>query len=309
MPKQNIIFIVGPTGVGKTDVACHLAQNIKGEIISCDAMQVYREVSIMTGKPSPEILKSHRHHLVGIVSITKEFDVAVFRKKTMTAIDAIHRKEKIPIIVGGSGLYMAILLDGIFQGFGKSDRIRKALEKEIGQKGVLSLYEKLRGADPQTAAGIHPHDSRRIIRALEVFYLSKKPISALQKKRQGLWGKYDIVIFALNRPRENLYQAINTRVEGMFEQGVVEEIKKLLKKKWSKTASGIIGYREIKGYLNGEVDIERAKYLMKLNTRHYAKRQLTWFRRDKRLIWVMIDHPSSAKDIALEISTRILSRR
>jgi len=303
-PKK-IIFIVGPTGVGKTAVSLVLAKRLKTEIVSCDSMQVYKDINIASNKPFTKILQEIPHHLINAVSITKEFDVVLFRKKAVETIHKIHKKNKIPLIVGGSGLYMQVLLDGIFKGPKKNERLRQELEKEAQVKGNQVLYQRLQEIDPRAAAKIHPHDRRRIIRALEVSLTASEPISELQKNRRGLWGKFDIKIFALNRDRRELYESIDKRVEWMFQDGLVGEIQGLLPKKWSRTAEGLLGIKEVKGYLRGEYDLEKAKYLMKLNTRHYAKRQLTWFRKDKRIRWMMIDKDQTTAEIVSGILEEI----
>lgn len=301
MTKKHIIFIVGPTGVGKTKVGFSLAQKLDGEIVSCDAMQVYKEVSIASNKPPRDMLRKIPHHLVGIVSISRTFDVAAFRKKAVAAIHRIHKKGKIPVVIGGSGLYMSVLLDGIFKGPGRSNTLRVKLEKEVREKGSVSLYKRLRQVDPLAAQKIHPNDTKRIIRALEVFMAYQTPISHLQKNRKGLWTEFDITVFAVNRERDKLYDMINRRVDEMVTGGLIEEIKSLSKKRWSQTAHGIIGVKEITGYLKGEYNLDRAKYLMKLNTRHYAKRQLTWFRRDKRIKWINTEDSDTPSKIAEKI--------
>ena len=187
------------------------------------------------------------------------------------------------MIIGGSGMYMSVLLDGIFEGTVAEDDLREELTQELSAKGLAVLHERLKALDPQAAAKIHPNDPQRIIRALEVALSTGQPMSNLQQKREGLWGKMPIKIFALNRPRQELYQRVEARVEDMFAKGLVEEIKQVSALPLSTTARKIIGIPEVMGYLKGEYDLERAKYLMKLHTRHYVKRQLTWFRRDKRL--------------------------
>ncbi len=305
MNSHRIIFIVGPTAVGKTAVACELAQKISGEIISCDSMQVYKEVTIVSNKPPREILRRIPHHLIDVVSVAAEFDVARFRKKALSVIKTVQAKGKIPIVAGGSGMYMAVLLDGIFKDAPKDLSLRKDLQAQAREKGSEYLYGKLLKVDPPAAQKIHPNDERRIIRALEVFMLSQKPISLLQKKRSGLWEKCDVEVLALNRPREELYELINKRVEAMFAAGIVEEIQKLLKLPLSQTARSIIGIKEIQGFLMGEYDLEHAKYLMKLNTRHYAKRQLTWFRRDQRLKWIMVHRQDTVEDVVLRMMDEI----
>lgn len=291
---NKIIFLVGPTAVGKSEAAFALAKEINGEIISCDAMQVYEEIHIASSKPPSFMLEKIRHHLINLISIEEEFDVAEFNRLANEAIKDIHKRGCVPIVAGGSGLYMQILLDGIFEGKAKkNDGLREELRRKAQEKGVSFLYAALKKKDPQAVLKIHPNDLRRIMRALEVLALENKPISELQKKREGLWGKYEIPLFGLNRDRGELYERIDSRVEKMFNAGIVEEIKKLNACKWSPTADRIIGVREVQGYLKGEYDLERAKYLMKLNTRHLAKRQLTWFRKEKRIRWIMLNSQQS----------------
>jgi tRNA dimethylallyltransferase len=288
MNPSEIIFIVGPTAVGKTEVAALLAEKVNGEIVSCDAMQVYKDIAIASNKPPKKILQKTPHHMLGIIPINKDFDVASYRRRALLAIRKVQHGGAVPVVCGGSGLYMSVLLDGIFEGGTKNDTVRFALEKEAELKGDDALYVKLKKVDPKAAQKIHPHDRRRVIRALEVFSVSGRPISALQPRREGLWGQYDISVFALNRPREELYEAVNRRVDQMVEEGLVDEIRSLMKRKWSRTAEKIIGVKEIKEYLRGGCTLEQAKEATKLNTRRYAKRQLTWFRKDKRLQWILI---------------------
>ena len=288
--KKKLFFIVGPTAAGKTETALALAKILKTEIISCDAMQVYKEVSILTAKPSAQALKKIKHHLVGNVSVKENFDVFTFRKKVLKAIAEIEKKKKIPLIVGGSGLYMSILLDGIFEekDQGRNLKVRKKIEQEIKDKGREAVYQRLEEVDPVSAAKIHINDTRRIVRALEVFEVYGKPMSLLCPKREGLFEKYDVKVFVITMKREDLYQRINARVDKMFEEGAVEEVKRLRKKKISQTASGIIGLKEIRMLFEDKISKDEAKELIKKNTRHYAKRQLTWFRKDKRLTWVEV---------------------
>ncbi len=319
MPLKKIIFIVGPTAIGKTQVAFVLAQKVAGEIVSCDSMQIYKEITITSNKPSSQVLKKIPHHLIDIVSVEEEFDVAAYYRLAVRAVNAIHKKNKIPIVAGGSGMYMQVLLDGIFESGPKNLKLRQELEQKAVEKGNDYLYEELKMVDPQAAAKIHPHDTRRIIRALEVFLSDKKPISELQKEREGLWGKFDIAVFALNCPRENLYARINERVDKMFTKGLVKEVQRLSHLPLSQTARNLIGVKEVLGFLNAEYGLERAQYLMKLNTRHFAKRQLTWFRKDKRLKWIMLvkdDTPATVTNKILEeiktfgnLHQRILSKR
>ena len=302
MFSKKIIFIVGPTAVGKSAVAFSLARQIEGEIISCDSMQVYKEISIASSKPTLKDRADVAHHLLDVVSVSEEFDVVRYKRLALVAMEGIFKKNKIPIIVGGSGLYMTALLDGIFEGKSKDQKFRDESEAHVREKGSEALYQQLRTMDPEAAVKIHPHDTRRIIRALEVNTIEKQPLSKINSKRQGLWGNHDIVIFALNRKRDALYASINTRVEEMFKAGIVEEVKTIRKESLSLTVKQLIGIKEILGFLDDDYDLPRAAYLIKLHTRHLAKRQLTWFRKDKRLNWIMIDEADSLRDVAQKLT-------
>ena len=307
MKEIPLIFIVGPTAVGKSEIGLGLAQHLKGEIVCCDAMQVYREISVASDKPCPQARAQVRHHLVDILSVTQDFNVARFRALAVAAIQDIQVRGKTPLIVGGSGMYMSVLLDGIFEGKATDNALREELTQELAGQGQVFMHERLKALDPQAAAKIHPNDPQRIIRALEVILLTGQPMSRLQQQREGLWGKMPIKIFALNRPREELYRRSEARVEDMFAKGLLEEIKQVSALPLSVTAGKIIGIPEVMGHLKGEYDLARAKYLMKLHTRHYVKRQLTWFRRDKRLTWIDIEQNQSAQqvaDVIIEQSTR-----
>lgn len=300
-PPPPIVFIVGPTAVGKTDVGFLLAERLKGEIISCDAMQVYRDVTIATSKPSLAMRERVRHHLLDVVSVSEEFNVAQYNQLALAAITDIRKRNRIPLIVGGSGLYMSVLLDGIFEETAKDPQLRQTLEERAEQEGNEKIYTELLKVDALAATKIHPGDRRRILRALEVYYTTGQPISHLQKQRSGLWGKEEIILAALNRPRRELYDRINTRVLEMVAAGLVEEIRSLSKKTLSRTAAAIIGVKEIGAAMNGTCSLAEAQEAMQLNTRHLAKRQLTWFRKDKRLAWLDMAGSDSPENVADKI--------
>ncbi len=308
MKDVPLIFIVGPTSVGKSEAGLRLAKRLAGEIVCCDAMQVYREIVIASDKPSAEILSQLPHHVVDVVSVGEDFNVARYRQLAVAAIEDIRARGKIPLVVGGSGMYMSVLLDGIFEKDVGSEDVRQKLEQQASLQGLGPLHERLKVLDPQAAGKIHPNDPQRIIRALEVALSTGEPMSRLQQKRQGLWGRMPVEVFALNRPREELYQRIEARVEDMFARGLVEEVRIVSQQPLSRTARMLIGIPEVTGYLKGEYDLTRAKYLMKRNSRHFAKRQLTWFRRDKRLKWIDISHGQSAQQIADVIAGQINGR-
>lgn len=303
--KPKIIFLAGPTAVGKTEAAVFLAKRLNAEILSCDSMQVYRGMEIITSQPQLALRKKVRHHLVGIVSPKIDYNVYKYRRMALAKIKEIIKKGGTPLFVGGTGLYVSALIDGIFEFNAKSQRVRKRLYKQAQERGNGYLYHKLKAVDPQAAAKIHPHDSKRIIRALEVFESTGEPISLLQKQRKGLSDDYDIRIFCLNMNRQKLYKRIGERVEEMFSRGLVSQVKGLLEAGLGKTACYAIGIKEIKGYLDGNYDLEQLKERMKQNTRLYAKRQLSWFRKDKRISWIDISAQEKPASIAKKILRQI----
>lgn len=301
MTKPMLVFIVGPTAAGKTETAAALTKKVSAEIISCDSMQIYKGMDIITSKPPASLRKKAVHHLIDIIEPTKEFNVSKFRAEALKKIKQILKKGKTPILVGGSGLYVSILIDGIFKVKSVNKSVRSRLYKEASLFGKEFLYEKLNKSDPDAAAKIHPNDTKRIIRALEVFETTGKPISALQKQRKGLVNDFDIKIFCINMEREKLKERIDRRVEKMFLNGLVRETKRLLKSKLSRTAGSAIGIKELKGYFDGKYNLEEAKLAIKRNTKEYAKRQLTWFRKDKRIKWIQIKKDEPAEEIARKI--------
>ena len=302
---KTVVFIIGPTAVSKTAVSLSLAHKIDAEIVSCDSMQIYKELNIVSSKPSIAERRKIKHYMIHSLSINKNFNVADYFKYARKAIEQIHSKDKVPLVVGGSGLYMSVLLDGIFTREIKNSKVRDNIYEEARQKGCLDLYKELKNIDLAAAKKIHPNDLRRIVRALEVYRVTGLPISKLQKKRKGIIDKYQVLIFGLNRDREELYNIINNRVETMFRQGAVAEIKKLSNRRLSKTASQLIGVKEIRAYLKGEITKEQAKEILKQNTRRLVKRQLTWFRKDKRFIWIDIGSKEKISSVVSKIKKEL----
>ena len=295
-----MVFLVGPTASGKSAVAVCLAKKLNAEIISCDSMQVYNRMKILTSRPPKELTKRVKHHLSGFLNPAKVYNAGLFRKDALVQAEKIYKKGKIPLFVGGTGLYMSALIDGLFS-VSHDKKLRRSLEEEARAKGPGYLYRRLVKIDPVAAARIHAHDARRIIRGLEVYAKSGKPISMLQKQRQGLGDGYKIRIFALDLERQKLYSRIDQRVERMFEEGLLKEAKALLCSRLSRTSRYALGLPEIKGYLQGKYGLNEAKRLIKRNSRHYAKRQLTWFKKDKRLEWIRIKDMDSPSAAALRI--------
>lgn len=291
MPNHPLTFIVGPSAVGKSAWALELARQIDGEIINADAMQVYREIRIASDKPSNQIRQEIPHHLLDIVSLTERFDVAQYRQLALDAIKQIDAKGKTPIVVGGSGMYIQVLLDGIFElpsGIDFQNHVAR-LEKEAEVKGVIALYDRLKQHDPQAAMQIHPNDLKRILRALSVYEATGKTITHFKSLRAGLWETRPINYIGLNRPREVLYDRCHERINRMIAEGLIEEIQSLEHLEISPTAATLIGIPEIKGYIKGQYDLAQAVYLLKRNTRHLIKKQLTWFRHDDRIAWTMLE--------------------
>jgi tRNA dimethylallyltransferase len=299
--RPKIVFLVGPTAIGKTEIALILAKKINARIISCDSMQIYKGMDIITAKPSFNLRKRIPQYLIDIVSPTQDFDVSRYRKKALVCIKKILKNKNMPLFVGGTGLYVSCVIDGIFKMQAHNISTRRQLYKEAEARGRDYLYGQLKKIDPGAAEKIHPHDTKRIIRSLEVFRITGKPISFLQKQRKPLTELYDIKIFGLDMERKKLYHRIDSRVNEMFERGLLDEVRRLLKLRLGKTASFAIGIKELKGYFKGAYDLEEAKRIIKRNSRQYAKRQLTWFRKDKRINWVNIDAKEKPKEIADKI--------
>lgn len=299
--RNRLICLIGPTAVGKTEVALALAKKIGAEIISCDSMQVYKGVDVATSKPTKRQRRLIPHHLIDIVEPSGEYNAARFRKACLKTIEAIHKRKKLPLIVAGCGLYLKALLDGLFRGPGQNVSLRKELLHKATRYGSDYLYKRLKKLDPDTARCVHPHDLRRIIRALEIYELTGLPISKLKRDRSGLRDKYEVHIFGLMRRRGQLYSRIEERVDRMFRRGLVAEIRRLTSCKISKTARSLLGYKEVLGFLNGKYSRDEAKGLLKRNTRRYAKRQLCWFKKEKQVKWIEIGSEDSPEIVAERI--------
>ena len=246
-------------------------------------MCVYKGMDILTSKPSKEDRKKIKHHLIDIISPSKEFSVSEYRRLALIAIEDILKRKKMPLFVGGSGLYVKAIVDGLCPSTKKDEKFRKKQENLAKRYGKFYLYKKLIRIDPETAKKIHPNDLRRVIRSLEIYHVDKKKPSELKKKTSGL--KYKVKLFGIKMDRDILYKNIDKRVDEMFKGEIIDEVKRLSKKKISITSKSALGYREVLGYLKGKYSFEEAKELLKKNTRHFAKRQMTWFRPDKRIIW------------------------
>lgn len=303
--NRKVIFIVGPTATGKTNLAIKLAREIKGEIISADSMQAYKGMDIVSQKPTRFQQKRVTHHLISFLNPQDEYSAAEFSRKARRIINDIIRRGKAPIVVGGSGLYIKALVDGIFPSKGKNEKVRERLRRLSDEKNSPFLHDRLKKIDPVSAGKIHPNDVKRIIRALEIYEVEKNTKTSMKQRTKGIKDEYDIRIFGLITDRDKLYERINRRVDLMFRRGVVREVKKLLESNLSLTSKQALGIKEIKGYLDGMYDIEKAKDMLKKNTRRFAKRQLTWFRPDKRIVWLDVgDMGKNGKSVTHNIKDK-----
>jgi len=285
--NKKVIIILGPTGVGKTGLSILLAKKLNTEIISADSMQVYRHMDIGTAKPSSAELKAVPHHLINILSPEQKFSVGLFREKAVKVIDSLHGMGKIPLLVGGTGLYIRSITRGLFEGPGADDSLRKKMEDEEKKHGRGHLYNKLFTIDPDAAGKINPGDTRRVIRALEVSLIDGNNISESQRL-STIPSDYDFFKIGLLRDRKELYKIIEDRVDRMIEKHPLDETKELLKLNPNQTALQALGYKEMKLYIDGDVDMEEAVRLIKKRTKMYAKRQFTWFKKEPDIIWVDI---------------------
>lgn len=288
MTLPPLLVILGPTAVGKTEVAIETALRFDGEIISGDSMQVYRRMDIGTAKPTMEERRGVPHHLIDILEPDQTFSVADFQARVEALIPEIAARGKLPILAGGTGLYLrAVTTEYTFSEIETDWGLRHRLAAEADRLGEEPLHRRLAEVDPIAAARIHPNDRRRVIRALEVFYQTGQPISSLQTAEAGK-SKWDLLQIGLTMDRESLYRRIEQRVDRMVEDGLVEEVRNLLGSGYSRDLFSMqsLGYREIAAYLEGEVPLEEAIALVKRNTRRFAKRQMTWFRRDKGIFWL-----------------------
>lgn len=289
MNKKKLIILTGPTAVGKTSLSIGLAKSAGGEIISADSMQVYRHMDIGSAKIKKEEMQKIPHYLVDILSPREEFNVYLFQKLAKDAMERIYTNGHIPILVGGTGFYIqSVLYDIDFTKNDDDTAYREELERLLEEKGAAYLHERLMEVDEESAKAIHENNVKRVIRALEYFHLTGTPISEHNRQEREKESPYDFRYFVLNDDRKLLYRRIEQRVDKMIEAGLVEEVKKLKEmgcKKEDVSMQGL-GYKEILGYLEGELSFEQAVYLIKRDTRHFAKRQLTWFRRERNVIFV-----------------------
>lgn len=289
--KPPLLALVGPTAVGKSDLAMHIAPRLKAEIICADSAQVYRRLDIGTAKPTAQERAAVPHHLFDLVEPDSDFSVAAYQRAATAAIEEVLQRGRLPLLVGGTGLYIKALTEAYaFGSKGKDEAVRARLNREASELGLPALYRRLEKIDPAAALKIHPNDRRRIVRALEYFELEGRPISEQVEQTKRREESYNLLMFGLNMPRQELYRRIELRVDKMIEQGFVEEVEGLLKDGFAPDCPGlkILGYRELVAYLQGLRGWEDTVEEIKKQTRRLAKRQFTWFRRDPRIIWLEV---------------------
>lgn len=305
MDKGNkpLIILTGPTAVGKTALSIRLAKAINGEIISADSMQVYKMMDIGTAKIMPTDMQGVKHYLIDEFMPDEDFNVVKFKQLALTYMNEIYAKGKIPILVGGTGFYIQAILNDIdFTQTVDDTSCREHLQQVADEKGAEFLYEQLREVDEEATKTIHQNNVKRVIRALEYYHQTGKKISEHNEEQKQKESPYNFAYFVLNHDRSILYDRIDKRIDIMMEQGLLDEVTSLYKKGYSKELVSMqgLGYKEILAYLEGECTLEEAIYVLKRDTRHFAKRQLTWFKRERDVIWLNKSEFEDNEDAILE---------
>ncbi len=299
--KKKLLILAGPTAVGKTAISVELAKTLDGEIISSDSMQIYRLMDIGSAKVTKEEMDGIKHHLIDIVDPTDEFSVSEFHDKAKETIEQISSRGKLPIVAGGTGLYInSLIFNYSFGETNKNEEYREYLNSLAEEKGKEYIHELLKDIDPLSYEKLYPNDLKRVVRALEVHNVTGRTIHELNAESDIYDIPYDVNYYVLTMDREKLYERINKRVDLMVNEGLIDEVKRLRDMGLTKDMQSMkgIGYKEILMYLNEEISYEEAIYLIKKGSRNYAKRQLTWFRKDPRVKWIDKDNFSNDHEVA-----------
>ena len=289
MSEKNVVILTGPTAVGKTALSIALAKALDTGIISADSMQVYKHMDIGSAKIMPEEMQGVEHALIDVYEPDEEFHVVQFQHDAKAAMERIWAQDRLPLVVGGTGFYIqALLYDIDFTVEDIDDGLREKYEKLAKEQGAQALHEMLRAVDPQSARDIHANNVKRVIRALEFYEQTGTPISAHNAAERAKRSPYGFAYFVLTDKREKLYARIDARVDAMMEQGLLDEVRALKEMGYTRDMVSMqgLGYKELLAYLDGECSLDEAVYIIKRDTRHFAKRQLTWFRRERDVIWV-----------------------
>lgn len=310
MEKMNLVAIVGPTAVGKTSLAIQLAQELKGEIVSADSMQIYKYMDIGTAKPTVEERQGIPHYMMDIIEPDESFNAALYQQGAKKAIKTIYDNNKLPILVGGSGLYVnSIVYPLDFTTATEDHELRDSLYRLVQEKGNFYLHQKLSEIDPPTGKRVHPNDIKRIVRAIEIYHLTGKPMSEHRQNLQRADIPYNLTMIGLKMDRNKLYDKINARVDHMIDLGLVDEVRSLQDMGYTKDLISMqgLGYKEIIAYLEGDFTLEEAIDILKRDTRRFAKRQFTWFKKDKRIHWINVEN-FDYKDDLCEYIIKIISK-
>ncbi len=297
---KDLFILAGPTAIGKTEISIKLAQRLNGEIISADSMQIYKSMDIGSGKVSKDEMKGINHHLLDIIEPNENFSVAEYKEKAETAIELITEKNKLPMLVGGTGFYInSLIYNYSFAQTNKDEAYREYLIKLAETEGNEYVHNLLKDIDEESFSKLYPNDLKRVIRALEVYKVSGKPMSMFKEEQNLLDIPYNVYYFVLNMDRQKLYNRINSRVDMMLENKLVNEVIELKKRGYNSDMQSMkgIGYKELLYYLNKEISLDEAIKIIKQGSRNYAKRQLTWFRKDPRINWVNKDDFNSDDEI------------
>jgi tRNA dimethylallyltransferase len=297
--QPKIIMICGATGIGKTATAISLASEFKGEIISADSMQIYRQMDIGTAKPTPEEMARIPHHMIDIIDPDTPFDAAEYGKRAHRLILSLCGRQRVPFVVGGTGFYLKALIHGLCDAIPSRPEIRERLQKESGVAIPGTLHKRLLACDPETASKLHPNDTYRIIRALEVFEITGKTLSAHQQAHQFADSAFSFLKIGLHMDRKALYERIDQRVDAMMAAGLLAEVQTLLSKGYASSLNAMqsIGYRHMADFLEGRQSLDEAVRTLKRDTRRYAKRQMTWFARDTDIHWIKPDQIDSMRQL------------
>lgn len=309
--SNNLIVLTGPTAVGKTELSIELAKKVNGEIISADSIQVYKGFDVGSAKITKEEMQGICHHLIDVLEPTESFNIALFKDMAKAAVKDIQSRGKLPIITGGTGFYIQSLIYDIDFTENEDDGYRATLVKLLQEKGPMYIHNMLIDIDPKSADSIHYNNSKRVIRALEYYHQTGEQISTHNERESSKTSPYNFAYIVLNCPRDILYERIDKRVDIMVNQGLVEEVRALVND-FNLTSDMVsmqgLGYKEILQYLKGEITLDEAIYIIKRDTRHFAKRQLTWFKREKDVIWVD-KNIHTTTDKQLDFITNVLKEK
>lgn len=300
--ERKVLIITGPTCSGKTALSIKIAEQLNTEIISADSRQIFKYLTIGTAKPDPLQLSRVKHHFIDTLLPNEEFNVSRFEKESLEIINRLHQQNKIPVVAGGTGLYIHALINGIFSTVDTDEDYRSELKTIMEQKGKEYLYSELKNVDPVSAEKMLPQNWKRVMRALEVYHLTGIPIWQHQTEFSRNID-FQFLQFGLNWEREVLYSNVEKRVDDMIERGLVDEVISVLERGYSKHLNSLntVGYKEIIAFLEGEYDLSRAIELIKRNTRRFAKRQMTWFRKYEDITWLSLKNPAELDELHLRI--------